>query len=143
MRRPSSGAYPDSKESPSIGKGFNSAPFSGHFIVHRSERRDEVRRNAASFGSNYHKSSLQSESRGTYHGPLNSPTSWPYPAARAASTGGVDAACRRSRRPLAGEGSLIPKRFNGIANEHNPTLRAGLQYRVNKGLVPFNGMLIE
>ena len=26
---------------------------------------------------------------------------------------------------------LSPKRLNGIANEHNPTQRAGLQYEVN------------
>jgi hypothetical protein len=30
------------------------------------------------------------------------------------------------------EGSLGPKRLNGIANEHNPTHRAGLQYGVKE-----------
>jgi hypothetical protein len=29
------------------------------------------------------------------------------------------------------EGSLSPKRLNGIANQKNPTQRARLQYRVN------------
>jgi hypothetical protein len=29
------------------------------------------------------------------------------------------------------EGSLSPKRLNGIANEHNPSQRAGLQYAMN------------
>jgi uncharacterized membrane protein len=38
--------------------------------------------------------------------------------------------CFNGRSRCGMEGSLSPKRFNGIANEHDPTQRAGLQYAV-------------
>jgi hypothetical protein len=37
---------------------------------------------------------------------------------------------------LAGEGYPIPKRINGIAKEHDPTRRAGLQYKVKWMISP-------
>jgi hypothetical protein len=39
-----------SKESPPLARGFDSGPLGDHVLVHRLERRDEVRRNAASSG---------------------------------------------------------------------------------------------